>query len=326
MPPARPRPPRQQHGAALLMAMIILTLVATLAAGMVYQQDRAIRVESAERAREQTSRVALGGLELARWILRQDATKNPKTDHLGEAWATSLPETELSSLIAGNDRSPTSEQGLRAFMRGEIIDAQSRFNLRNLVDEKNEPSLADIEILRRLCANAGLPAEVAQRIAIGLRKAWATQELQPDAIVAPDRLAQLTWLGIEPSVIDTLRPLVTLLPERGTKINVNTALADVLAAAINGLDRSSAQRIIDTRRRSENNEGFTSTDKVRELFPQLKPEDFSNLSVTTGYFEVHSELRIGDQVTSDVWLLRRRQSNITLVRQERVALRNLSRP
>lgn len=48
----RRRPPR---GAALLVAMIVLTLVATLAAGMIWQQSRAIGVEGAERARVQAA-------------------------------------------------------------------------------------------------------------------------------------------------------------------------------------------------------------------------------------------------------------------------------
>ena len=44
-----------QRGAALLLAMLILTLVATLASGMVWQQWRAIQVESAERSRTQSA-------------------------------------------------------------------------------------------------------------------------------------------------------------------------------------------------------------------------------------------------------------------------------
>lgn len=315
-----PRPTgRGQRGAALLLAMIVLTLVATLAAGMVYQQDRAIRVETAERAREQTSRVALGGLELARWILRQDATKNAKTDHLGEAWATALPETELSTLISGNDRSPAGQSGqLRAFMRGQIIDAQSRFNLRNLVNEKNELDPAQLLIFRTLAADAGLPDEVPVRIANALREAWATQNLAAEAYVAPTRMSQLTWLGVEPAVIETLRTSVDLLPER-TAININTALAPVLSAAITGLDRGGAERVIEERRRGANNDGLTSPDKLREMFPQLKEGALNNLSVTSAYFEVRAELRIGDEITRDVWLLRRRSAEVSIVREERLA-------
>ena len=40
-----------QRGAALLLAMIIMALVATATAGMVWHQSRAIQIEAAERAR-----------------------------------------------------------------------------------------------------------------------------------------------------------------------------------------------------------------------------------------------------------------------------------
>lgn len=311
--------PHRQRGAALLLAMIVLTLVATLAAGMVYQQDRAIRVEAAERAREQTAHVAQGGLELARWVLRQDATKSGKTDHLGEAWATALPETELSTLVSGNDRSLAGQEGqLRAFMRGQITDAQSRFNLRNLFDDKGEPSAQQVLIFRNLCGDAGLPDEVAVRIINGLRQSWATQALSAEAVVAPTRLSQLSWLGIEPSVIDALRPFVDLLPER-TTLNINTAGVEVLAAAIIGLDRGGAERVVEERRRRANDGGFTSTAQLREMFPQLKENATENTGVTSAYFEVRAELRIGDEITRDLWLLRRRGAEVAVVREERVA-------
>ena len=66
-------PLRHQRGAALLLAMLILTLVATMASGMVWQQWRAIQVESAERARTQSAWILSGALDWARLILREDA-------------------------------------------------------------------------------------------------------------------------------------------------------------------------------------------------------------------------------------------------------------
>ena len=66
----RGRPARRsQHGAALLTAMIIVTLVATLAASMVWQQWRAVQVEGAERARAQSAWILAGALDWARLIL-----------------------------------------------------------------------------------------------------------------------------------------------------------------------------------------------------------------------------------------------------------------
>ena len=46
---------RRQRGAALLLAMIILTMVVTVTTGMLWQQTRAVEVEAAERARAQAS-------------------------------------------------------------------------------------------------------------------------------------------------------------------------------------------------------------------------------------------------------------------------------
>lgn len=57
---SRPRPAR---GAALLVAMVLLSVVATLAAGMVWQQWRAVQVETAERSRHQSGWMLLGALD-----------------------------------------------------------------------------------------------------------------------------------------------------------------------------------------------------------------------------------------------------------------------
>ena len=59
-----------QRGAALLIAMALMTLVATLASGMIWQQYRAIQVEAAERSRTQSAWILSGALDWARLILR----------------------------------------------------------------------------------------------------------------------------------------------------------------------------------------------------------------------------------------------------------------
>ncbi|MBC7941516.1 MAG: general secretion pathway protein GspK, partial [Chitinophagaceae bacterium] len=95
---------RRQRGAALLTAMIIVTLVATLAAAMVWQQWRAVQVEAAERGRIQAQWILAGAVDWARLILREDARSNntKDIDHLGEPWATPLAEAKLSSFLAAD--------------------------------------------------------------------------------------------------------------------------------------------------------------------------------------------------------------------------------
>jgi len=71
----------RQRGAALLLAMLTVTLVATFAAAALWQQWRAVEVETAERARMQSAWMLSGALDWGRLILREDARAS-RTDHL----------------------------------------------------------------------------------------------------------------------------------------------------------------------------------------------------------------------------------------------------
>ena len=73
---------RRQRGAALLLAMLTVALVATLATAALWQQWRNVEIEASERSRLQASWILGGALDWARLILREDArTGGP--DHLG---------------------------------------------------------------------------------------------------------------------------------------------------------------------------------------------------------------------------------------------------
>src|SRR5512147_3519 len=128
---AGPRSPTRQRGAALLTAMIIVTLIVTLAASMVWQQWRAVQVEAAERARMQSAWILNGALDWARLILREDARSGRPTA-LTEPWATPLAEARLSTFLAV-DKDNT-DDAPDAFLSGVITDAQARYNLTSLLD------------------------------------------------------------------------------------------------------------------------------------------------------------------------------------------------
>ena len=121
---------RAQRGAALLMALIIVTLIVTLAGAMVWQQWRAVQVEAAERARVQSAWILTGALDWARLILREDA-RTGGADHLGEPWAVPLAEARLSTFLAA-DKDNT-DDAPDAFLSGSISDEHARYNLANLV-------------------------------------------------------------------------------------------------------------------------------------------------------------------------------------------------
>ena len=164
---------RAERGAALLTAMLIVTLVVTLTSAMVWQQWRAVQVEVAERARTQSAWILTGALDWAKLILRENLRSNPNLDHLGQPWAVPLAESRLSTFLAA-DKDNHSDDGPEAFLSGSITDAQARFNVTNLVGV-GQPDAGELAALTRLCGTLGLDAAIASRIATGMQSATTSQ-------------------------------------------------------------------------------------------------------------------------------------------------------
>jgi general secretion pathway protein K len=307
---------RAQHGAALLLAMVILTLVATLAAGMVWQQTRSVQLESAERARVQAAWILNGALDWARLILREDA-RSGGADHLGEPWATPLAEARLSTFLAV-DKDNNTEGGPDAFLSGSITDAQSRYNLRNLVDGEGKLVAAELKAFARLCEAAGLPTDAASRVAEGLRAAWAPPagDGATTAGLAPQRVAQLRWVGLDDATLQRLAPYVSLLPVR-TPVNANTAGREVLLAAIDGLDLATAERLVQMRQRAP----FRTLEEVQRELPESMKAEQTRIDVKTRFFDVFGRLRLEDRALEEQSLVERRGERgldvVTLLRERR---------
>jgi general secretion pathway protein K len=307
--------------------MIIVALVATLAGAMVWQQWRAIQVEAAERARTQSAWILSGALDWARLILREDA-RNGGVDHLGEPWAVPLAEARLSTFLAA-DKDNT-DDAPDAFLSGAITDALARYNLANVVSG-NGIDPVELAALQRLCETVGVSADVATRIAVGLRDAAPPQPPSPAASAAsapdPERAAdpplmprsvrQLGWLGVDFESLRLLEPYVVLLPEKAW-VNVNTAPREVLVAAIPNLDLATAERIVQSRQRSP----MKSVADVQALAPALPSGSFERLAVGSNFFEVRGRLRLGDVVLEQRSLVQRRGLDVVILRRERVSARD----
>lgn len=306
-----------QRGAALLLAMVILTLITTLAAGMVWQQWRAVEIEAAQRARAQSEWILIGALDWARLILSEDGRNRTQVDDLGEPWATPLAESRLSTFLAAdrNNNNAADTEGIEAFLSGQIEDAQARYNLGNLVDNSNKVVPAEVAMLEKLCGFAGLSSQAALTIANTLRDAWFVGPGAPaNAPVAPTRVDDLQWLGIDEASLERLRPWITLLPIRDAKVNLNTASPEVIAAVIPGMDLGSAQRMVEARRRTR----FTSVDEVRPFLPAAVPNLNANrVDVKTNYFFITGRLRLGDRVIEETTLVRRNIREVIALQRER---------
>lgn len=308
-PTPRLRPASRQRGAALLMALIIVTLVTTLATSMVWQQWRSVQVEIADRAHQQAEWMLTGGMDYARLYLKSDTQTS---DNLSEVWATPIAESRVSTFMAADQNN--TDDAPDAFLAGGITDAQARFNLRGLVDaSKGTVEPRTLKVLQNLCSSVSVNPSVALQLAERMRDASNAITVppppqappNPDPPLMPTRVEQLAWFGIDKESIKRLAPYVVILPEP-TPVNLNTAPREVVAAVM-GIDIGSAERLVQVRQRSP----FMTNEAVDQLLPAPQKIDAELAGIKTKYFFVNGRLRTDSAVLEQRSLIKREGKEIT---------------
>lgn len=331
----------RQSGAALLAAMLTVTLVATFAAAALWQQWRSVEIETAERARVQAAWILTGALDWSRLILREDGRAGG-ADYLAEPWAVPLNEARLSSFLAVDKNASETER--EAFLSGQVIDLQGKLNINNLM-EGNSLSAPALAAFSRLFELLGLPKEQLLTLASSLLEAVrdpvapgtgstpssnappATTAAIPAAsapaatgtpptsvtpsVVAPvatalsplmpERVDQLTWLGLPRETLTALGPYITLLPQR-TAVNLNTASAEVIFASTPGLDMADAKRLVIARDRKH----FSTLVEANQQMGGTEGR-FSDAqhAVASRFFEVTGQLRLEQTLVQERSVLQR---------------------
>ncbi len=341
-----PRPRRLQlrqrsrcQGAALLAAMLTVTLVATFAASALWQQWRGVEVETAERARVQSAWILVGALDWSRLILIEDYNAGGAggADHLAEPWAVPLEEARLSTFLAA-DRNVVQQDDAGsdtsdAFLSGQITDLQSRLNLATLANGSADTPEVQAQF-DRLFARLGLaPSELATLTAAlrqaqppapnpgpgkaqGQRSGNTNAAATANAPLVPQTLEQLTWLGVQPATVAALAPYATLLPDPATRLNINTADAAVLMAGIEGLDEAGANKLIAVRQLQH----FRTLEDARSLLGDSTARLAEALHDTrSSYFEVRGRLRLRDVTVHERSLVHRIGRTVTTLQRERGA-------
>jgi general secretion pathway protein K len=271
----------------------------------------------------QSGWILQGALDWARLILREDARAG-STDHLAEPWAVPLQEARLSTFLAARaGQSDSGDELEQAFLSGQITDMQSRLNVMNLVqDGKTDPAtvLAFVKLFDALHLPEGELESMASLLKSTLQSAATPAPgsgQRADTMLLPVNIDQLVWLGLSQVSIELLRPYVTMLPDR-TPVNLNTAPALVLFACIPGASLSEAQRLVDTRSMSH----FTSLADARKLLNANKEDPLADgrHSVSSRFFEVRGQLRLGERIVQERSLVQREGQRVKVVWRERGAL------
>lgn len=321
--PRRHAIPHRQSGAALLAAMLTVVLVATLAAGALWRQWRGVEVEAAERTRAQSAWLLSGALDWSRLILAGDLRESGAVDHLGEPWAVPLAEARLSTFLAAGEAS-SGDVDRDAFLSGQIVDLQSRLNAMNLTLADPEARLKAVLRFQRLFDLLGLPSAELGALQRNLVRAQAAMTGNGseggDAPLLPRRFDQLAWVGVSPGTLAVLRPYVTVLPLQGqaaTLVNINTASAQVIYAAVPGLDLAAAQRLVGERDRAYIRNAATAVAQVA-----TGEVDASWTTIGSRFFEVRGRLRLDQLAVEEVSVVQRDPftRGVTTLWRERTAL------
>ncbi|MFS2020568.1 type II secretion system minor pseudopilin GspK [Massilia sp. CT11-108] len=310
----RQRRPARERGVAVITALLLTTLAISIVASLFWQQQVQVRSMENQRLHLQTKWILRGALDWSTLVLFQDGIDHRDYTSLDQVWATPLAETRLDQYV---ERQRVEGETFDASLSGNITDACSRYNLRNLGMSRGLPDPQQLEIFKRLLNNLqldqGLALRIANFVAAGLPATVEegndpTRQQVAPVVGAPLKVLQVEDLlsvrGVTPAIVERLRPFVTVLPEK-TPVNVNTAPAEVLAAVVPDMSVSEANTLI-VRRKQAAWRGLNYFET--EIGDNRKPAQDS-ASVKSDWFLVDSRIRL-DRAALDAQALIHRSSNL----------------
>jgi general secretion pathway protein K len=158
------RPLQRQRGVAVITALLLTTLAISIVTSLFWQQQVQVRSMENQRLHLQTRWILRGALDWSTLVLRQDAYTNRYTA-LTQVWATPLAETRLDQYI---ERERVEGEVFDASLSGNIVDATSRYNLRNLMRPTNNGGAIDtanLAIFQRLLTTLQINPSLAKTTA-----------------------------------------------------------------------------------------------------------------------------------------------------------------
>lgn len=217
---------RRQKGVAIITALLVVMLAASIAAFLLSQQSHALTRTARATERAQALLFAPATLDYARSLI----SNLPKDQvDLSQPWVQGLRAISVDGAMAS----------------GLLRDEAGLFNLNNLVTDDGKASEPDVQVFARLLSSLKLNPDLANALTD-----WIDRDDEPRAggaengtyfsQASPARSANQRMMfvdelirvrGFDVATINRLRTFVTALPAR-TKINFNTAPQEVLAAVL----------------------------------------------------------------------------------------------
>lgn len=258
----------RQRGAAIVTVLLIVTLATVVVSGLFWREHVAVRSVENRLALAQTRWIERAAVDYARVILRT-AIQPPNTVNLGQVWATPVERTPMDETVTAGGRVEDRGRAL-AEISGRIYDAQGRMNLNNLVGPDGKPDAVHVKAFEFLLSTVGKSPALAELVLDRLQRAQlpmaapgtqpgntatggsigggntaaagstgggntdgrSTEGVRrPASALRMKRLSDLLELpGFDQETIDRLSEHVIFLPVSPTKLNINTATPEVIAA------------------------------------------------------------------------------------------------
>jgi general secretion pathway protein K len=293
----------RQRGVAVLTAMLVVTIGTIIAVNLMWEATLDLRRTESALAADQGLMYMQGAEAWAADILRQDQVDSPNSDNLSEPWATELPPLPVDG----------------GTIVGKLEDLQGRFNLNNLI----KPNGAQNDLARRqferllglLNLDPGLAGAVVDwldpdtelRFPTGGEDATYAGADPPyrtanSMITSPSELMAVT--GFDRDTYTQLVPYVTALPT-GTKLNVNTASAVVIASLSEDIDLPTAESLVEQR----NDADFPDIDATFEGL--VEPQVLKTIDGVSEHFLLTATVTLGTNQLTMRSVLQRDASGIT---------------
>lgn len=291
-----PKPPTKQSGAAIIVALFMMALIAIAASAMI-----------------EHFRIDLYRTELlfndTRANLYSEGSIAWAKETLNKNWRTKQPNKIVDNTPIHSPADKVEE----AIIQATITDQEGFFNLNNLTDNE---ALADFSRLIHII-DPDTSLDAAKNISVNVRD-WITPSNKMDEFYLkqnpsyrpPHRpmvsISELRLVkGISAKLFHKLAPYITALPER-TKINVNNAPWPLIMCLNPTMSPDAARAIENYSKKNpfQTTQQFLQYDVVKN-----NPINEAKISVISSYFLVKTNVKIAHQETTRYMLLHRMIKN-----------------
>jgi len=277
-------PPVRARGFAAVLAIAVAGAVASIGSYLAWDTLLAWRHVENMRAASQADLAVRAAVKWASSTIGQD---DGRVDHLGEPWA----------------RSPVTVAIEGVQVEGTILDEQAKFNV-NMLADGNDRSEAEITAFKRILVRAKLPESLAEAVIdwldtdgvpagaggaedpyyLGLDRPYRTAGRQ----IAD--LGELVLVkGFSAEGVARLSAYVTALPG-ATRVNVNTAGPELVAALLPGVPESDLRARLAQRDRQP----FRTAEEFAQKLPAEAVQAATELcDVRSEYFTATGTVRVG---------------------------------